>query len=306
MGYHGGRLITNGQWSVIFWGTYWTAGKGLEEAKYLAGFTKHMASNTAFTSAMFEYSVAGQSIQPGTFVGAVTVAEDPDVSVGDNDIDDFIEKQIDSGKVPAPGRQMVYSVFLPPGVESTQWAGLAGKSCKDYCGYHTAQFTSRGSDGVLRYIVMPHHDATCPGCVYASMTDGSQQDREWRSSTITMGHEMAETITDPDGMVVSFGWDDLSLGGQGENGDICEGTEDRIDGWSVQKLWSNRANKCVTTAPPASSGGGSSGCPSGFHSRSGYCVPDTLPGFGCTTSGGSPWLIVALFAGSLALRRRRS
>jgi hypothetical protein len=301
MGYHGGRLLTDARFSVLFWGSYWTTGKGLDEAKYLTAFVQDMASSPAFYSPMFEYSVSDQTIRPGGFSVAATVASEPPSSIGDNGIDDFIEQQIDKGLVPPPGRQVIYAVFLPPGVQSTQWAGLAGKSCTDYCGYHTAQLTTRGSGLVLRYIVMPHHDASCPGCVYASMYDGTADDRARRSATITMGHEMAESITDPDAMVLSFGWDALAQGGQGEIGDLCEGTEDRIDGYSVQKLWSNQNSMCVTTSPASASG-----CPAGWHAQGSYCTPDQIPGFGCSSAQPTAFgALAALIWVGLRLRRAR-
>jgi hypothetical protein len=132
--------------------------------------------------------------------------------------------------------------------------------------------------------------------MYAAVSDGTQADIARRSETITLSHEMAETQTDPDGAVLSFGWFDNSKLSTGEIGDLCEGTEAPLDGYSIQRLWSNAQNACVSSGPAASRGGG---CPAGMHAENGYCVPDSPVGCSSAASG---WPALALLAAVISLR----
>ncbi len=132
---------------------------------------------------------------------------------------------------------------------------------------------------------------------YPAISDGTAGDIGRRSETITLSHEMAETQTDPDGAVLSFGWFDNSNLSHGEIGDLCEGTEARLDGYSIQRMWSNEQSACVASGPQASHGGG---CPAGMHSENGYCVPDTPVGCASAATG---WPALAVLISLLALRR---
>jgi hypothetical protein len=284
---------------AVYWGGYWNTAQGAAERAYYDGFLHATAPNLKFASIVFEYSTDDTRLVAGSFGASVVDGAEPGSSVGDNACDEIVEKQIDAGRLPKPDASSVYAVFLPPGTQSTMFNGIAGKSCTDYCGYHTAQVVTAGN-WILRYIVMPHHDSACPGCMYAALSDGTQADIGRRSETITLSHEMAETQTDPDGAVLSLGWFDNSKLNTGEIGDLCEGTESQLDGYSVQMLWSNQQNACVAQGVQASGGG--SGCPAAMHAEGGYCVPNSPAG--CSSTGGGGAAAIAVL-GLLALALRK-
>jgi len=300
LSYHEGRVVGSPRYHAVYWGGYWNTAAGQAERAYYDAFLRDVSSNLSFASVVFEYSTKSTPLTAGAFGSSVVDSREPGASVGDNDCDQIVEDQIDSGAFPAPDSSNVYAVFLPPGTQSTQWNGIAGKSCTDYCGYHTAQLFAKGN-WILRYIVMPHHDSSCPGCMYAAFSDGTKEDIGRRSETITLSHEMAETQTDPDGAVLSLGWFDNSQLSTGEIGDLCEGTEALVDGYSVQRLWSNQQNTCVATG--IASGGSGDGCPVDMHAEGGYCVPNSP--VGCSTGGsGTPALLGLALAAVLLSRRR--
>jgi hypothetical protein len=138
--------------------------------------------------------------------------------------------------------------------------------------------------------------------MYAALSDGTLQDIGRRSETITLSHEMAETQTDPDSAVLSFGWFDNAKLSTGEIGDLCEGTESQLGGYSVQQLWSNRQNACVAQGVTASGGGANNGCPSDMHDEGGYCVPNSPAG--CASAGGGAMALFGLAALAFVGRKR--
>jgi MYXO-CTERM domain-containing protein len=301
LSYHEGRVVGSPKYYAVYWGGYWNTAAGQGERAYYDGFLHATASSLQFASIVLEYSTDDTNLTAGSFGSSAVDAHEPGASVGDNDCDEIVENQIDAGKFPKPDKNTVYVVFLPPGTQSTMFNGIAGKSCSDYCGYHTAQVVTEGN-WILRYIVMPHHDSACPGCMYAAISNGTEQDIGRRSETITLSHEMAETQTDPDGAVLSFGWFDNSKLNEGEIGDLCEGTESQLGGYSVQNLWSNKQNACVAQGVVAGGSGG--GCPADMHPEQGYCVPNNP--VGCSsTGGGSAAGLAVIGLAVLALRRRR-
>lgn len=282
--YFGGHLLAKARYTNIYWGAYWTTAAGRDDARYYDAFMAQMATSARFHSGLVEYSTDDFKIGPGTFTGSVVVASDPAHSTSDSAIDDFIETQIDAGKVPSPAGDAVYNVFFPPGTEVTNWNQ---KSYTDFCGYHEASLTTRGN-GKLRRIVLPYPDHNC---WFTSSIRGN--------TTVTLSHEMAESITDPDTAILSVGWTGLSA--EGEIGDLCHGTSVEMDGFVIQQEWSNQENKCVTEAPAPGKGGG---CPAGMHDEGGFCVP--VNPAGCSSASNAQPLGLLLAAGLFVLRRRRA
>ena len=96
--------------------------------------------------------------------------------------------------------------------------------CVDFCGYHEAVSNTA-------YAVAPFPDcAPCLGGMAAI-----------DSLTSVLSHEICEAITDPFGN----GW--YAANGY-EIGDLCAAPTwqtKRLNGYTVQKEWSNKQNACV-------------------------------------------------------------
>lgn len=218
--YNNGPLIANAQVFTIFWGTAWQQGASAGMIAEVNSFFDYILSS-ALIDQLAEYSVPGYQIGHGKDIGTITLTS-PDVSktVDDAAIQQMIQNQISAGKLPTPGPDLIYFVFLPSGVTVTQ-GGSA--SCQVFCGYHDA------IKNQTFYAVMPFPD--CSGCASGLPS--------FEALTVTASHELCEAITDP---IPGDGWYDSQ---NGEIGDICAWQTRKIGQYTVQKEWSNKAGSCV-------------------------------------------------------------
>jgi hypothetical protein len=271
--YHGGRLLTAPRYVNVYWGADW-ASNGVPPQ--LDQFVSVMAGSPDYNSALQEYAVAKYPIEPGSFAGGFVITSGLGTSVDDPQIRSFLDHQINSGALPPRTDTTVYVVYLPLSVSFSFAPGISG----DAAGYHTVnQVSSTG--GLVHYIVV---------------LDGS---------TVTISHEMAETVTDPDSLDLSRGWYDDSNPVEGpftgEIGDLCEGQDAVVAGYPVSTLWSNFRNGCFTQGIAPTGGG----CPAGTADQNGVCVPDVTP-IGCSTAGAGAAPFFGLFAAAIAAALRRA
>ena len=167
-----------------------------------------------------EYSVPGQSIGPGTLHGTTVITDHaPTTHVTDSTIRRYLKSFIKSGKLPPNDPNMLYFLYLDPGVVSVMGGS---KSCQSFCGYHD-------NVGGIYYAVMPY--PLCAGCLGGM--------NAFDALTGTSSHELCEAITDP---VPGSGWYDDQ---NGEIGDICAWNFRKIGDYTVQLEWSNKHNKCI-------------------------------------------------------------
>lgn len=133
----------------------------------------------------------------------------------------------------------LYVIHLPSNMLITSGSLLM---CRDFWGYHG--FLQDGSGGLLYFVVLP--DFELPACAARVPSLGGQAVQQ-----LAEAHEIFEALTDPDG---SQGWIDgtqpAACAAPAEIGDICAGLPAAIAGGggtvTVQKMWSNLANDCVT------------------------------------------------------------
>jgi hypothetical protein len=154
--------------------------------------------SSALIDQLAEYSVPGQTIGHGSFIGTVTITQ-PTLShaVTNAAIQTTLQQQINSNSsVPKPDAGTLYFIYLPPGTAVVQGGS---RSCQAFCGYHD----TFGSG--IYYAVMPF-----PNC---SGRLGGMASLD--ALTSTSSHELCEAITDP---VPGQGWYDDT---HGEIGDIC-------------------------------------------------------------------------------------
>ena len=218
--YNDGPLLTGVQVFTIFWGTAWQQGAASGVIAKVNGFFDFVLTSSLIDQ-LAEYSVLQYKIGHGKRIGTVTLTS-PDVpaSVDDSAIQQMIQQQISTGKLPPSNPNLLYFVFLPSGVTVTQ-GGSA--SCQVFCGYHDAIANQ------VFYAVMPYPD--CSGCASSLST--------FDALTVTASHELCEAITDP---IPGQGWYDNA---NGEIGDICAWQTKKIGQYTVQKEWSNKAASCV-------------------------------------------------------------
>jgi len=217
--YRGGPLLTSVKVFTVFWGTAWQASPNSALATQINEFFKFVLSS-ALMDQLFEYSVAGQTIGHGSFIGTVTITQPVlSNSVTDTAIQKTLQQEIQSNSVPKPDANTLYFIYLPPGTAVVQGGS---RSCQAFCGYHD----SFGSG--IYYAVMPFPN--CGGCL-GGMTNLD-------ALTSTSSHELCEAITDP---VPGQGWYDDT---HGEIGDICAWQTKKLGNYTVQLEWSNKDASC--------------------------------------------------------------
>jgi hypothetical protein len=218
--YEGGPLLTNVEVFTVFWGTAWTGAQSQMAATINAFFDFILAS--PLIDQLGEYSVPPYTIGQGKRIGTATIAK-PALhhTISDSAIQHMLQQEISTNAAfPKPGPNVLYFVYLQPGVAVVQGGG---RSCQVFCGYHDA------INNTIFYAVMPF--ANCGGC----LGNMSAQD----ALTSTSSHELCEAITDP---IPGQGWYDQN---NGEIGDICAWQTKKIGAYMVQKEWSNKANTCM-------------------------------------------------------------
>lgn len=217
--YRGGPLLSAVQVVTAFWGAEWLAA----EAPFLTqinDFFRYILTSPLMDQ-LAEYSVPGAQIGHGSPAGTAIITDTkPGPTVTDADIQNLINREIASAKLPTSTANSLYFVYLPPGVV-VEMGGQ--QSCSAFCGYHDS------AAGAIYYAVMPYPD--CSGCVGAlHVLD---------ALTSTSSHELSEAVTDP---VPGQGWYDDA---NGEIGDICSWKTKKVGSWTVQMEWSNRQRACV-------------------------------------------------------------
>lgn len=224
--YHGGPVLGGVEVVTIFWGAAWAETAQATLAQNLNAFFDSILQSSLM-DLMAEYSTPSQAIGHGSRVATVTLSQSEPGSpqpgggrsVSDAQIQTALQGWVADGTVPAVTANMLYFVYLPPGVVST----LGGDaSCTTYCGYHNHVGTT------LFYAVEPY--VTCAGC-----TSGEILDTQTRISS----HELFEAITDP----ALNGWYDDTTGE--EIGDICNTDTRTVDGYTVQSEWSQAQAACA-------------------------------------------------------------
>jgi hypothetical protein len=275
--YRGGPVLQNVKVFTVFWGNgVQFSGTGSQS---LNGFYTAV-TNSAYFDWLSEYNTSSpvQKIGRGSFAGSYNDTGAPKGSLKDDDLRTHLSSLIDAGTVPAPDANTLYALHFAPGISITMSDGSG--SCQVFCAYHNS-YTHNGK--IVYYSVIPDQGGSCAG--------GCGSDPSTFNNTCSVSsHELIEAVTDADVAEDNLAWYNDS---QGEIGDICNGEQGSVAGYTVQKEWSNSQGSCIvtngTTCTPSCTGkacgsdgcGGSCGTCSGGTScnSSGQCVTTT-----CTPS----------------------
>jgi hypothetical protein len=234
LNYYGGPVIKNVKVALVLWGD------NVQYATKLPAFYQWIVQSP-YLAWQSEYNTTSpkQSIGLGSYLGSFTDPSPPSsTSITNADIQTELQKLIEDGTVPQNDANTLYMFHFPPGVS----IDLDGSgSCEVFCAYHNTM--KIGSDMVY-YGVMPDQGGACAGGC------GGDAD-QFNNLTSVSSHEFSEAVTDPGvglatGNAAPLAWYDQT---NGENGDICVAEESVIQGFTVQKLWSNKYNKCLDLPP---------------------------------------------------------
>jgi len=249
--YFGGRVISNVKIVEISWGasvdsTYMTNLQGFYTAIVKSPFIDWMTEYDTIGLTGFADLKPGsnQHIGRGSFVSNVVITPtNKSTSLTDDDIQKELAAQLAANKLPAPALDSggnvdsLYMVDFPQGVSITL-VGL--QSCSSYGAYH----------GTFTYQNLSVPYGVHPYCGYSLGV-----------SYIIHSHELAEAITDTEVGLVEYNTTNLcarplawttiaqTAWASQETADMCQGTNETVAGYPVQKVWSNYAQGCVAQIP---------------------------------------------------------
>jgi hypothetical protein len=231
--YYGGPLLRNAKVVAVYWNA-----KVVSQDK-LPAFYQWLVTSP-YLGWQSEYNVTSptaQTIGNGTYVKAVVDTKSSAATrLADPDVQKELLRMIDAGEVPAPDENTLYMMHFPPGVEIDLNGAV---SCIQFCGYHGA--IVHGAKNVY-YSVVPDQGGACLG--------GCGDDpNPFNNLTAQASHEFIEAVTDPAGALATGAgtappraWYDTV---NGESSDICNGQQQKVGPYVVQKAWSNKLNACI-------------------------------------------------------------
>ncbi|KAJ1565421.1 hypothetical protein HK405_012393, partial [Cladochytrium tenue] len=194
----------------------------------------------------------------GSYSGSYSITTNIKTKLDDvADLQPLLLGLVASGVI-KPTANTYYPIHFAPGVSITQGTDA---SCVTFCGYHGTIDISKSYAAAkyLYYGVIADQTGSCFGGCGSSVNplDNAQS---------VASHELAEMVTDPAvGLATTvgppLGWYDAN---NGEIGDICNAIQFTMTigsaQYTLQKLWSNQQNACVSS-PASSYGSSSSGVP---------------------------------------------
>lgn len=254
---HGGPVINTPQVYILFVGD-WSSTVNQKRAARLSQFTTDLL-NSRYMNILSQYGCG----TTGTVVKSIFIPSlDHDLS--GHDIHNILQTAINSKQIPEPTNPSnTYLLFLDDATavnDSSSGAVMCEPTSDTAFGYHTSFTTTAGNE--CAFAVVP---SLIDPCLTTACQNGDSscslhhaQSQEQRQTQVT-SHELAEMFSDPQ-PESNPAWTDLSPGGRGENGDICNGQSATITvdsrTWTVQRMYSrqhdidsNGASICIVDPP---------------------------------------------------------
>jgi serine protease len=252
LSYYGGPVQTSPKVYAVYWGSQWLAASPAPHASPGAGDPYNVrAFSKSFLNAIFgsvwlkdvvQYTQSnGQHAgnPAGAFIGSYT--DKSSTLTGTKTYNQTAAEAIAAAAhFGVSGVNVEIVVFLPTGIGAHNLVLNGGP----WCAYHS--WVRNSSNQVIPYIVMPYTPdagANCGANYFSGAGDYGALD----GVGFLLGHEVAETITDPkvNGTAAPTAWTDVD---NNEIGDKCEWLDNALDvdagGYPVQSLWNNSRNSC--------------------------------------------------------------
>lgn len=222
--YEGGPLLTHVDVHPVFWNS------AVRLQSNLNAFYSAVVGSSLF-AVLSQYMIGLGTAHAGIVDSRSTA------NVTDAAVQTELNRLITAGLLPAPTANTYYPVHFPSGMTITAPDG--SKSCVVFCAYH-GTFVRSGVN--VNYGIFPDlGSAGCAGgCGASTFTNNTDA---------VASNELVEAVTDPAvGLATScsappLGWIDPTT--CQEIGDLCNGQQGMISGFTVEKVWSNQACACV-------------------------------------------------------------
>jgi hypothetical protein len=228
--YHGGAVLANVGVEALFLGPDWATDPGLAAQAGQIGTFLQFLTNSSFMDMLTR---AGYGVGRGGYIdGPIDPVPLPAV-LGDDVIQATLAQSIGSGSLLPPDANRHYFVFVEPGVNV---ATSFGTSATSFYGYHSVFVGPTGAP--VNYAVIPYPLA--PNGPYPNLSP-------FETITKVSAHELAESVTDPQGDGVGRTawyddtWRDPASGMRGgEIADITDGVIVDLGGYVIQAVAGRR------------------------------------------------------------------
>jgi hypothetical protein len=247
--YHGGLLMTTPKIVLVYWDRYGGPYPSIW-ALPIESFFRHIIKSP-YVDMLGEYSTSGYTLGQGTFDGSYWITPShSSTNLSALDINSELDSQASAGHLPASTSNTIYVVVMPPSTLVTDFDGNVQRDSSqpgcpgDFIAFHAHAYLNYSHPLTYRhFIVLP--DYTGPfGADCNELGTVTALDR----LTSAASHELAETITDPEG----DGW--YTGSSSCEIGDMCENHNDvKYDvhemherSYQVQTEWSKDYNECIS------------------------------------------------------------
>jgi hypothetical protein len=244
--YHGGAVISHVDLETVYWGQDWTTFYNFYDQVGLDNFASTIAQSS-YLSMLGEYGV-GRGNFGGHDVVAGSQAPANGATVTDDQILNMLYSEISHWNLHQSTGQQVYVVYLPPGVHSQHEESQLALGHHDSFTAWFPQWTPtalRWSQQTVPYIVVPD-PATNPIWLIAEANGRIPWGfSDFQKQTEITSHELAEALTNP----AHGGWYDSNpsdyLPNGNEIGDIANLDWTYLDGYVVQREWSNNFSRDI-------------------------------------------------------------
>jgi hypothetical protein len=238
LNYYGGLVIPNVK-VITYW---WGGGSSVQYASQLEKFYGGVTNSNWF-KIHSEYSTSNQTIGMGSWALSFNDKYAPTGVLTDAQIQSRLLTMINNGSLPAVDSNTYYAIHFIPGISISSNGGscVAG----GFCAYHG---TINSNGKYIYYGVLPDQGG---GCATGCGTNANP----FNNLCSVASHELSEAVTDPGiGLASTYApplaWYDPN---NGEIGDICNAQQGTTVGgdnvtYTVQKIFSNKANACIVAA----------------------------------------------------------
>lgn len=211
-------LLKTPEMHFIYDGSYWTTSTNFIEPQYYQNAWHNMLDLGTFLQRLSEYGIQSGTLdpvdhysEPKLDVNSGFNLISKQITVDDSILVADINNNILAGTIPFPNDNTIYVIMLPPNVIT---ATMVNNSWNGYHG-NTTYGSSRYAFAIIQY---------------SSNYDNTDE---------IVGHELMEASSNPDD---NSGYFDDKTGK--EIGDICESYTEQVDGYAVQKVFSESLCKC--------------------------------------------------------------
>jgi hypothetical protein len=220
---HGGPVFPSVDVVTIYYGWDGVAADGTDYGTYLDGFIADVTGST-YLGDLGQYGVGKGTLRAGEDVPVATYLNPQHTLIGDGTIQAFLQLEIATDPAfPQPDGNTLYLVYTPPGVNVVRGTSVTGSGL---LGYHDA--TAVNGTPIAYSVVPTPSLGAAFGMGVPSIAN---------AYTAITSHELGEAVTDAYYSLGAPGW--YYQTAAGEIGDLTVGQLFVLDGYVVQRLWSN-------------------------------------------------------------------